>query len=1112
MPTIFDNIDHQLVNELNQKLEKTQRADFCVGYFNLRGWKAIDKAIDTWTGNPQNCCRIIVGMQRMPKAELQQYFQHSRNTWIDNKTAKQLKRKLAAEFREQLTIGIPTNRDEKGLQTLSKQLKANKVQVKLFLRHTLHAKLYLLFLKQSEVIPRIGYMGSSNLTFSGLSNQGELNIDVWDKDATHKLAEWFEERWEDRWSLDITTELAEIIDESWAGEHLIPPYYIYLKIAYHLSREAREGISDYTVPKIFRKLLLDFQQKAVLVAAHHLHKRGGVMIGDVVGLGKTFTGTALCKLFQDDFGLETLIICPKNLTGMWEKYVHTYRLIATKVLPISEAQKKLATLRRYRLILIDESHNLRNRDGKRYKAIQEYIQLNGSKVILLTATPYNKTYLDLSNQLRLFIKEEEDLGIRPEAYIRAIGGIVEFKKNHPQTPVRSILAFEKSDYGEDWRELMRLFLVRRTRSFIKNNYADTDSTNNRKYLKFSDGTRSYFPTRFPKKVEYPFNEDDATDQYAKLYSESVVDIINDLYLPRYGLRLYLAKLPKLAPTAAETVIQQNLSRAGRRLMGFSRTNLFKRLESSGYSFLLSLSRHALRNFIFIHALSNNLPLPIGSQEAALLDEFIEFDDFVKKTTTSKMKSLLLKKSDYLAAAAKIYQYIQTEKEQRFKWIRSGFFSKKLKKHLQIDSDNILKILNLGKAWQPESDRQLNALYDLLMVTHKTEKILIFTQYADTAKYLYQTLTNKGVTKLEIATGETKNPTVLAGRFSPISNEVEDTITPEEELRILIATDVLSEGQNLQDAHIVLNYDLPWAIIRLIQRAGRVDRIGQQSEKIYCYSFLPEAGIERIIRLRNRLTNRLRENAETVGADEVFFTGDTVNIYDIYTEKSGILDQEEDEDIDLASRAYEIWRSAINANPKLKKIIPNKANVIYANKTASTKQQKGILVYTRTARGNDVLTWVNTKGELVTQSQLTILKAAECSIDTPALLRTKHHHDLVEKGLTLVKDLEITIGGQLGRKTSAKYRTYTILKNYIATHKNTLFEINPKLEKALDDLFKYPLRANATEKLNRQLRAGIPDDKLAELVLALWENDLLSVIHEVAATEQGPQIICSMGLL
>jgi hypothetical protein len=225
--------------------------------------------------------------------------------------------------------------------------------------------------------------------------------------------------------------------------------------------------------------------------AHHLNRRGGVLIGDVVGLGKTLMATALARIFEDDHGLETLIICPKNLVSMWDDYRAQYRLRAT-IVPISQAVARLADLPRHRLVLVDESHNLRNREGQRYRAIRDYIERNESKVILLSATPYNKTFVDLSNQLRLFVREDAQLPVRPEELLRSIGES-EFIRRHQCRP-DSLAGFEKSEYADDWRELMRLYLVRRTRSFIQDNYAETDADNGRRYVTFEDGTRSYFPS------------------------------------------------------------------------------------------------------------------------------------------------------------------------------------------------------------------------------------------------------------------------------------------------------------------------------------------------------------------------------------------------------------------------------------------------------------------------------------------------------------------------------------------------------------------------------------------------------------------------------------------
>ena len=1133
MPRIFDNLapTSSLLPVLQETMALSSRADFCVGYFNLRGWGGLAPYVENWESD-DGPCRVLIGMQHLPHDELRASLSLlDGNPGVDNQTAYRLKLQLAEQLRQQLTIGAPTNRDEQSLRRLAAQLRAKRVVVKLFLRHPLHAKLYLLF-RDDPVNPIVGYLGSSNLTFAGLSGQGELNVDVLDYDAALKLKKWFEDRWDDRFCADITEELVQIIEESWAREALIPPYHVYLKMAYHLSHEARAGLAEFRIPGIFGGRLFDFQAAAVKIAAHHLNKRNGVLIGDVVGLGKTLMATAVARIFEDDYGLETLILCPKNLVPMWEDYVHEYQLRA-RVLSLSRVITELPNLRRYRLVVIDESHNLRNREGRRYRAIQEYVRNNDSKCILLSATPYNKTYLDLSNQLRIFVKDDQDLGIRPERLLRELGE-VEFSRLHQASP-RTLAAFDLSEHADDWRDLMRLYLVRRTRSFIQDNYAETDVGTGRKFLTYEDGGRSFFPTRVPKTVKFAIDESDPYDQYAKLYSQEVIDTVNTLHLPRYGLGNYVADNPATLATPTEEGQIDDLSRAGKRLMGFCRTNLFKRLESSGAAFLQSVERHALRNYVFLHAIKNGLPLPLGTQDVEMLDpRHSDADDNAMQQVlladdddaedegddqsqadqaTTSWSGPTRTQSDFQKRAAQVYGEYSGKYKKRFKWLRSDLFHDSLESELQSDANALLNLLQAYGQWDPARDAKLNALHTLLAETYPDQKALVFSQFADTVGYLEEQLNKRNLKAMAGVTGNSENPTLLAWRFSPMSNQRQSVVAPEQELRVLVATDVLSEGQNLQDCSIVVNYDLPWAIIRLIQRAGRVDRIGQQAEEILCHSFLPAAGVERIIDLRKRVRARLKENAEVVGADEAFFEdeADDGTIVNLYHERAGILDGDPDGEVDLASHAYQIWKNAISADPRLEKAVADLPDVVFSSRqhTPIAQRPEGVLVFMRMADGNDALAYVDREGRSITESQLEILSAAECRPDTPAQLHDEDHHRLVAEGVSHVVREEKRVGGQLGRPSGARFRTYTRLKQYAEAIKGQLFDVDA-LHKAIDDIYRYPLRQLAVDTLNRQLRSGVDDTQLAEIVMSLREEDRLSLTGDDAEVQE-PQIICSLGL-
>ncbi len=1070
MPRIFDNISERLQSALVESLETARRADFCVGYFNLRGWKLLADSVESLTGDADHPpCRLLIGMNRPPEDELRLSLRRRQGdvTDLDAPSARRLKTEIVARFHEQLTIGAPNDSDEQGLRLLVRHLKEGRLCIKLFLRYPLHAKLYLAY-RNDRVTPIHAFMGSSNLTLAGLRNQGELNTEVVDYQASQALGDWFQARWDDDRCLDVTQDLINVIETSWARETLIPPYHIYLKMIRNIAQEALESTEEpFQLPRKFKNLLFNYQVSAVQIAAHHLHKRGGVMLGDVVGLGKTLMATAVARIFQEDSGANTLILCPPNLVDMWEWHRQEYDLIAT-VKSTGTINEQFLEERRYRLVIIDESHNFRNSEGKRWALIRDYIRQNESRVILLSATPFNKLYTDLGDQLRLFLSDDEDLGIRPEAYIRALGGEAYYTHRHT-APIRSIGAFKNSEFADDWRDLMRLYLVRRTRSFIIETYAQRDETG-RPYLQSQNGTRSYFPQRVPMTVKYQPN-----DQDERLLSEMVVVNISDLRLPRYGLGLYIDELERSAATPDEQEALNNLARAGQRLIGFCRTNLYKRLESSGASFLQSIERHLLRNYLYLHAIVNGLDLPIGTLDAKMLDSSFNDED------TDEVPEGMEAGSTWQAQAKIAYEALQHTKNH-FGWVSSRLFTDALAAALIADNDLLHAVLDQCGTWDANLDTKLDALAYLIKEKHPHEKVLVFSQFADTVDYLERQLTTRGVTYMGAATAGGSNPTMLAYRFSPHSNLQSTFITPENELRVLLATDVLSEGQNLQDCAIVVNFDLPWAIIRLSQRAGRVDRIGQKEDTVYCYSFLPVDGVERLINLRKRVSERLKQNSQVVGSDERFFDDQDANavLRDLFTEKSGLLDDIKEDESDLSSVALGIWQRAIKDNPELQAVVEALPNVVYSTRAYQPRGGlgDGVITYTRTTNGLDSLAWIGTDGQPITESLTTILNSAACSPDEPALERRADHFDLVEHALDLIEQESQNAVGQLGKANSVRRRVYDRLSLYLQYMRETapLF-VPPGLEQAVEDILKYPLTTQAEQALKRQIKVRVETEEL-----------------------------------
>lgn len=1082
MTRIFDNIRAQLGDHLRQTFVSFDRMDVAVGYFNLRGWSFFDDLVKTRTYAELPGVRVLIGMSAAGAHDevlddLQATVDGLPRTDADGDASRQRRAELLQQLRVQLMRGIPTPQDRATLASLRQLLADGVVEIKVFTRRALHGKAYV-FHRQDVNSPIVGFVGSSNLTPPGLTHNLELNVDVLDNVAAADLAQWFEDRWDDKFSRPITAELLDLLDESWATTTPRRPYDVFMKVCYDLSRDVREGLAEYSVPSEIEAQLLEYQLTAVRTLARRIVNRKGTMLGDVVGLGKTLTAIAVALMLRDEHGYQPLVVCPKNLVKMWEEHLEAYGLYG-RVVPYSQAHNVLPELRRFPFVIVDESHTLRNDTRRDYKAVQAYISANDAKSLLLTATPYNIRFRDVASQLGLYLEDDDDLGISPTSALALDPRLID----KVDGKITTLAAFRYSEEADDWKRLMSEHLVRRTRSFIRLNYSRKDASG-RDYLEFADGRRFTFPTRVAVPIEYSFGDDDPA---ALMASDRTLIALGALRLPRYRLRDYLN--PNVTMTDDEKDFVDRLTRGRGQVAGFVRTTFYKRLSSCGHSFDLSLRRHIARNELFAYAIDNGLPVPTGTINET---NFIDDEDLAEDEAGD---------GAFVAGSpASRYAALVSASPAGLTWVRPDLFTDALRADLDTDTTQLQGLLVWYGVWAAERDSKLRALIELLTVTHPKDKVLIFTEYRDTATYVAAQLEAAGI-DVGLATGETENPTALAHRFAPISSALpgQDVELPDSELRVLVATDVLSEGQNLQDAHVVVNYDLPWAIIRLIQRAGRIDRIGQTAEEVLVYSFFHQS-VDNVIALRQRIAARLAANAEAFGSDERFFgtAGETQVIVDLY---NGQLDEADDSgEVDASSLAYQYWKNLEDADPELAHKIAALPDLVDATRSRrASENDEGVACYVRTQAGVDGFGFAAVDGTTRLLTGHEALKVFEAPPDEPGKLLRYDHDALVQSLVQGPLSAPTVLAGRLrGVRRAIWQRLGETLQNHDAD-----------TSEALDALYQHPLTSEAERRLRRAIRNGISDDDLVARVAALHRDQALVI--EVRTGSDPVRIVSTMGV-
>ena len=1000
MSRIVDNKVVNLGDALGGAVRHSKALDVCVGYFNLRGWADISQELNSMRDGPLETSpvRLIVGMaineSDHEMGNFRQWLRKDGEPLADIQMAKERAEAAVGGFVHQLSFGPQTKAHERALQDLLADLKSKLIRVKLAARRRLHAKLYLCHM-DGGAGGFTAFVGSSNFTKSGLSGSGELNLEETDKQKGLELAGWFNDHWEDNFSIDITDRLIEVLENSWAAEPQPSPRTVHLRLAYELSRDARLGL-NLEIPELLRERLVPWQLAAVQVGSRILQNRGLVVVGDVVGLGKTVVGTAIAASSRE----RVLVICPKNLVKMWQKYFEVYN-VHGRVVSLSMVHKDLNELKHYGVVLVDESHNLRHTTRQAWEHVHDYIQENESKVILLTATMFNANELDISGQLALKIDKSSDLGIRPEVYIQGLTKpeLQKFQeKVNGQTS--SLKAFEESKEAEDWKRLLSLYLVRRTRGYLLENYSKTDSKTGEKYFEYNDGTRFHFPKRLPLPLEYPGGPNDPCDQLVSLKN---FEAIEGMTYARYQLGKYFAADFK-PENPAEELLLADLTRATAS-KGFIETTVLKRLASSPKAFFITVEKMLLRAHVLKYAIENGLEVPIGTLADRAydsgvgdtdIDDAIDVDVQTPDSDGSWAKDLTAEQWGVRAKVA--YESLVQQKPKDLRLVRPEIFDcDKLLEGLLADNETLQLIIDTHGAWDPAHDSKLEELVNLVKNLKKDEKLLVFSEYADSIRYVEKhILPRLPNVKIGAVTGGSQNPTKMARRFSPVSNEDLGGLPDEStELQVLLATDVLSEGQNLQDSAKILNWDLPWTIIKIIQRAGRVDRVGQKSKEIQVLSFKPHNGLEEQLKLMGRLRARLEKNQNILGGGETIFSDHiTDEVNDIYSGKDGLIGSEGD--VDYASLAYSIWDKASESEQS--KAL-DMGNGSHATSGVFPNHAGEILVYTQATKGEeqifDLFAAQGTDGEHRFLTQLEALKMT-ASLETESLPEIENHLLRVEQ--------------------------------------------------------------------------------------------------------------------
>ena len=740
---------------------------------------------------------------------------------------------VASEIEREFETAESSSRVEKGVRTFIDWMKSGKLEMRMYTETPIHAKVYIMRKDPEKVPDTFGSVitGSSNFSEAGLVNNLEFNVELKDSGDVEFALEKFEELWEK--GVDIRDTYIEAVEQNTWIKDDITPYQLYLKTLYEFFKEeinADKESFETLLPDGYMKL--QYQIDAVTQARQKLDAYNGVFISDVVGLGKTY----ICALLANSFNRNSykLIVCPPVLVDYWRSVLQEFDVARCDVESLCKLDKILKKgADKYDYVFIDEAHRFRNSKTEGYKDLHTICQ--GKKVILISATPINNYTSDVENQIYLFQAKRNGTinGIKNiEGFFSELNK--KLKNTKKDSPKYFKQLRENSEIIRD--KLIREIMIRRTRTEIKQYYKEDLEKQGLTFPKFGN----------PEKIAYLFDEetDDAFNQTIK--------IIKEFKYSRYMPLLYLKDKYK---KKYETMLvgQRNIG-------GFMKGILVKRLESSFHAFRKTLNR-------FIESYEKFLEMSKTGE--VYISKKVDVYDLLDDGNLNKLM-YLVENQDAMKFDTKEF------KPEFFKDLKSDLAQLKSMQMIwsMIDAD-------------PKLDEFKRNLAENGLI--KGKKVIVFTEAKDTADYLYEELKKSYGERIINCSSESSKV---------LRDEIEDSFNPKfknknnDKYDLLITTDVLAEGINLHRANVLINYDLPWNPTRIMQRVGRVNRVGSEFDRIYVFNFFPTAQSEEHMPLEQRILAKLQAFHDTFGEDSKYFSNvEVVSAKELFAKLDSDLDME-----------------------------------------------------------------------------------------------------------------------------------------------------------------------------------------------------------------------------